>query len=99
VITYYLLITFIQVLEDNLVYINCWEDQVENKKITNDEYLTQNTADGLRVTIQSTIELSKYLLDKCRFKFVLTNKMNQDRLEVYYLWSINDILLIIFLQG
>jgi len=70
------------VLEDNLVWINIWEEQVETKKLTKDEYLTQNTADGLRVTIKSTLELTKYLLDKCGFKYVLTCKMNQDRLEV-----------------
>jgi len=46
-------------------------------------YLTQNTADGLRVTIKSTLELTEYLLEKCGFKFVLTSKMNQDKLEVY----------------
>jgi len=74
---------FFQILKDNLNWINCWEDQVENKYITKDEYLTQNTADGLRVTIKSTLELTEYLLEKCGFKFVLTSKMNQDKLEVY----------------
>lgn len=53
-----------------------------NKKIHKDEYLTQSTADGLRVTIKSTLELSKYLLEQCEFKYILTCKMNQDRLEV-----------------
>lgn len=53
-----------------------------NKTISKDEYLTQNTAEGLRVTLKSTIELSKYLLEQCGFKYILTCKMNQDRLEV-----------------
>lgn len=46
------------------------------------EFLTYSTAEGLRVTILSTIELSTYLLEKCKFKYVLSGKMNQDPLEV-----------------
>jgi len=53
-----------------------------HKKISNQEFLTHSSADGLRVTINSTIQLSKYLLEECKFKYVLTFKMNQDRLEV-----------------
>jgi len=52
--------------------------------------LTQSTADGLRVTIKSMLELSKYLLEKCGFKYVLTYKMNQDRLEVFYFYKFVD---------
>lgn len=48
------------------------------------EFITTPTADGLRVTMKSTIELSKYLLHS-GFRYVLSNKMNQDRLEVILL--------------
>lgn len=34
------------------------------------------------ITIQSTIDLVKYLLYECDFKYVLTAKFNQDNLEV-----------------
>lgn len=51
-------------------------------QITQDEFLTQTTAEGLRVTLRSTIEMSRYLLEKCNFTYVLTGKMNQDSLEV-----------------
>lgn len=51
------------------------------KKINESEFLTKQTVEGLRVTIKSTIELSKYLLD-IGFDYVLSNKMNQDKLEV-----------------
>lgn len=54
--------------------------------------MTQNTADGLRVTIKSILELSKYLLEKCGFKYVLTYKMNQDRLEVFYVYKLIDVI-------
>jgi len=53
--------------------------------------LTQNTADGLHVTIKSTLELTKYLLDKCLFKYVLTCKINQYCLEVSIELSKEDV--------
>jgi len=53
-----------------------------NQSITKEEFLSQSTADGLRVTILSTIELSRFLLEQCQFKYVLSYKFNQDRLEV-----------------
>jgi len=56
---------------------------VENK-IKESEFLTKQTVEGLRVTIKSTIELSNYLLDR-GFHYVLSNKMNQDKLEVIIL--------------
>jgi len=54
---------------------------VKNKLLSEDEYLTKNTSDGLRVTIKSTLELSKYLLKDCGYSYVLSSTMNQDRLE------------------
>lgn len=67
-----------------LDYIDCWEQNLLEGKIKEEEFLTSNTAEGLRVTISSTIELSKYLLNDCGFHYILTNKMNQDTLEVNY---------------
>jgi len=58
------------------------EKNVINGKIHNDEFLTSSTANGLRITLSSTIGLTQYLLEDCGFSYVLTNKMNQDRLEV-----------------
>ena len=45
-------------------------------------FLSTQTAEGLRVTLRSIIDLSKYLLTYCDFKYVLTVKLNQDCLEV-----------------
>lgn len=36
------------------------------------EFLTKSTVEGLRVTISSTIDLSKYLLESCGYEYVLT---------------------------
>lgn len=54
-------------------------------KITPEEFLTIQTAQGLRVTISSTIDLSTYLLKFCGYEYVLTGKMCQDPLEVIIL--------------
>lgn len=53
-----------------------------NGHINSDDFLTISTAQGLRVTLQSTIDLSKHLLENCGFNYVLTGKMCQDPLEV-----------------
>lgn len=63
-------------------WLDSWESKVIDGFISSNEFLTQQTADGLRVTIKSSIKLLKYLLDNCNFSFVLTAKINQDKLEV-----------------
>ncbi|XP_060846351.1 uncharacterized protein LOC132926017 [Rhopalosiphum padi] len=50
-------------------WLDSWESKVTDGLISSNEFLTQQTAEGLRVTIKSTIELSKYLLDKCNYSF------------------------------
>jgi len=47
-----------------------------------ENFLTISTAQGLRVTLQLTNDLSKYLIENCGFEYVLTSKMCQDPLEV-----------------
>jgi len=54
----------------------------QNRYLEQEEFLTNQTAQGLRVTSNSTIDLSKYLLEKCGYDYVLTGKMCQDPLEV-----------------
>lgn len=77
-----LLVISLKVLENTLKWLNDWEDQVTEQNISKEEFLSQSTADGLRVSIISTIELSKYLLEQCKFKYVLSSKFNQDKIEV-----------------
>lgn len=67
-----------------------WLDNWENFSRKNENtFLTQSTAQGLRVTLKSTVELSKYLLEHCNFKYVLTGKLNQDCLEVFVFSSLS----------
>jgi hypothetical protein len=54
---------------------------VVDGQITKNQFLTKSTTEGLRVTILSTIELNQYLLS-CGFHYILSNKFNQDPIEV-----------------
>lgn len=57
-----------------------------------EDFLTDGTNKRLRVTIQSTIYLSKHLLENCNFEYVLTGKICQDPLEVNVLFYIKLLL-------
>lgn len=46
------------------------------------QFLSDLTAEGLRMTLHSTIQLGKLLLKDYNFEYVLTRKMCQDCLEV-----------------
>lgn len=50
--------------------------------ITSDEFLTRQTAEGLRVTLKSMIDITEYLIGKFNFTNVLSGVINQDPLEV-----------------
>lgn len=75
------MIYVLKVLENTLIWLNDWETNVMNKLITEDNFLTKNTAEGLRVTIKSTLDLIN-VLHTCGFDYVLTSKFNQDCVEV-----------------
>lgn len=65
-------------------WLNNWELNFKNNLIKEEDFLTPNTAEGLRMTIVSTLDIVEYLHKCCDFKYVLTAKMNQDCLEVTY---------------
>lgn len=71
-----------KVLEDFLDWLNRWELTARKGDITYDEFLTQETTHGLRIFIQSTMELCHYLIEKFQFQYLLTGKVNQDNLEI-----------------
>ena len=76
-----MLIYVLKVLENSLIWLNNWETNLVNKLITDDQFLTKNTAEGLRITIKSSIDLINQL-HNCGFDYVLTSKINQDCIEV-----------------
>lgn len=71
-----------QIIQDALAQLNSWEQLVKNKQISDKLFLTRQTAEGLRVTLLSTINLTSYLVDKYHCQYVLTGRLNQDALEV-----------------
>ncbi|CAH1736938.1 unnamed protein product [Aphis gossypii] len=72
----------VQVLNETLEWFLKWESNLNDNLIGKNDFLTQNTADGLKITLQSTIDAVNYLLNEKNFAYVLTSKFNQDRLEV-----------------
>jgi len=48
-------------------------------------FASKQTIESLRVSIKSTIEITHYLTEELGFSYVLTAKLNQDCLEVYFL--------------
>lgn len=44
-------------------------------------FLSNSTAEGLRVTLQSTVDLVDYLSAKCGFTYIITSRLSQDKLE------------------
>ena len=72
----------LQILKSSLSWLDGWETNFRKGSITADEFLTTNTAEGLRVTLHATIDMCHYLHDQFQFKYLLTGKLNQDSLEV-----------------
>ena len=70
-----------------MVKLDDWEKLCEEKKISKKLFLTTQTAEGLRVTLQSMIGIVFYLMEKFNFKSVLTGRINQDPVEVYILYE------------
>jgi len=59
-----------------------WEKEYKSGKVQKNEFLTESTSTGLRVTVKSTIiDFCSYLTN-WDFKYLLTGKINQDKLEV-----------------
>ena len=70
-------------MHGTLEWLDSWEKNVKKNLISPDEFLTSQTAEGLRMTLNSTLDLSAYLLEKLKFDVVLTGRINQDSLEVF----------------
>lgn len=61
----------LRVLASSLHWPNKWEGEVVARRISRAHFLTEQTAAGLRVTVLSALELTRYLLTSCGFKYVL----------------------------
>ena len=76
------MITYFQTIREGITFLDKWESEMKDGIIKADDFLTPETAEGLRVTLHSTLELIEFLHNVAGFKYVLTAKFNQDRLEV-----------------
>lgn len=65
-------------IKDALEYLNKWEAFCEPSKAG---FLSGSTAEGLRVTLQGTLDLLKYVNEKLGFKYLLTSRLSQDCIE------------------
>lgn len=77
-------ILILQVLLDAISVLDDWERRVKTHEISELHFLTKQTAEGLRVTLHSTIDWTKYLKSKYDIQQVFTIRLNQDALEVRY---------------
>lgn len=69
-------------IQSSLEKLNEWESKVDTNSILKSEFLTTDTAQGLRMTLSSTLDLIKDLVNNHAFSHVLTGKINQYALEV-----------------
>ncbi|XP_043287495.1 uncharacterized protein [Venturia canescens] len=81
--------TDFKILEDSIRKLDEWEEKVEKGLLSKDLFLTPQTAEGLRVTLKSTLDIVTYLTNECGFPYVLTGRINQDPLEVKLLQGLD----------
>lgn len=72
------------ILSQGLEWLDNWEKELPNGNIIKEMFLTKSTAEGLRITLRSTKELCEVLLHEHKFRYILTNKMNQDPIERFF---------------
>jgi hypothetical protein len=75
--------------EDFLGYIAQWEENVSRRSGYSAEekkkmQLSQQTIEGIKITVQSFIELTKYLFTRSGVQFFFSERLNQDPLESFF---------------
>ncbi|KAH7937589.1 hypothetical protein HPB49_013397 [Dermacentor silvarum] len=63
-------------LAEFLEYLNEWERSAENGG-----FISASTAEGLRVTLSSTLSLLQYATTKLGFRYIMTSRLSQHILE------------------
>lgn len=69
----------IKKIEDTLTFLEKWERHADKK-----HFLSESTAEGLRVTLTSTLELFRYLNQDVGFSYLLTSRLSQDKVESFF---------------
>ncbi|KAH7932982.1 hypothetical protein HPB49_006204 [Dermacentor silvarum] len=65
-----------ETIKEMLSFLDIWERHADKKK-----FLSESTAEGLRVTLTSTFELLRYLHEQVGFSYLLTSRLSQDKVE------------------
>ncbi|CAG5071962.1 Protein of unknown function, partial [Cotesia congregata] len=63
------------------------KSNVENTDDFAEEFdfpITTSTLTGFKITLGTTLELSKFLYDKCNYNYLMTSRLNQDSFEKFY---------------
>ncbi|XP_008178271.1 uncharacterized protein LOC103307771 [Acyrthosiphon pisum] len=71
-------------IKSSINWLDDWEMALKEGEITEEEFLPPNTSQGLRITMSSMLDMSLYLIDKFDFKYILSGRINQDNLEIFF---------------
>ncbi|XP_077869321.1 uncharacterized protein LOC144360480, partial [Saccoglossus kowalevskii] len=76
-------------MQDFLSYLDKWDEFVDqrdhiSKSDKNRMKLCRETLQGIRITVNSFVQVTKYLLSQPGVKCVLSERFNQDPLEAYF---------------
>ncbi|KAH7941088.1 hypothetical protein HPB49_009960 [Dermacentor silvarum] len=66
-------------IKEMLDFLNKWEHQTDKG-----HFLSDSTAEGLRVTLTSTLEMLEYLRKEVGFIYLLTSRLSQDKVENFF---------------
>ncbi|KAK3928196.1 Transposable element P transposase [Frankliniella fusca] len=69
-----------EVLTDFLAFLKKWE----TSGVPRDQRLSASAAYGLRVTVQTALHLSLYLIKDLGYEYFMTRRINQDALEHFF---------------
>jgi hypothetical protein len=85
---------FQEFLKSFLLWLDFWDEI----KIPGQKHLSDSTRKGLRVTITATLNLLDYLVSQHNFKYLMTDRLNQDALEVkgQYIYNKLDFYIVSF---
>ncbi|KAJ8930644.1 hypothetical protein NQ314_016559 [Rhamnusium bicolor] len=62
-------------------YIIEWEKACIKE---NYNFLSDSTCHGFKVSLKATLDITKFLIEVCGFKYVMTAKLNEDALERFF---------------
>ena len=72
---------YFQSIVDFLKYLKEWKSLNENMEVKS-EFMTDNTYEGLLVSLQAVLEIHEMLTSDQEFIYLMTARLNQDCIEV-----------------